>query len=299
MSWRGSGGAQGRNGFILVAVLWILAALAALAASYAVYVGNAAFATHINDDQLRIRTAISSGVELVAYQLLSAPAETRPPQGAFKFRLTHSTVDVTFVSESARIDLNTAPKALLTGLFAAVGATTSDAALFAQRVEGWRKAADSGGRNNEAEDYKEGGLDYAPRQGPFQNVIELSLVLGIPPYIVERVLPLVTIYSGSAQVDVRVAPPEVLSALPNVTPEQLQDVLARRAENPLDGDRLMKLLGAAGAGASARSVRAVRVFVQVRLDNGRAARAEVVILTQEEGEPYRVLSWRDDTDGPI
>ena len=108
-----------------------------------------------------------------------------------------------------------------------------------------------------------------------------------------------TIYNGSAQVDVRVAPPEVLSALPNVTPEQLQDVLARRAENPLDGDRLMKLLGAAGAGASARSVRAVRVFVQVRLDNGRAARAEVVILTQEEGEPYRVLSWRDDTDGPI
>lgn len=284
------------GGFILVVVLWILAALAALASTYAVYAVNAAFATHVNDDRLRIRNAISTGVELAAYKLL---AEGKP-QGAFAVRLAHSTVNVAFTSESARVDLNAAPKALLAGVFTAVGVRASDADSFAERIAGWRKKADTGGQNAEAERYKEAGYGYAPRQGPFQSILELPLVLGIPPYIVERVLPLVTVYSGVGQIDVRVAPPEVLSALPNITPDQLQKVLAQRARNPTDGQAMLKLIGSASAFANADSSPAARVEAQIRLDNGRSARAEVVILVlQTDNEPYRVLSWRDDSDGPI
>ena len=155
-------------------------------------------------------------------------------------------------------------------------------------------------QNKEVEDYKEAGYAYAPRQAPFQNVLELPLVLGIPPYIVERVLPLVTVFSGSAQIDVRVAPPEVLSALPNVTPEEVQKVLAQRAQDPLDGEALLQVLESARASASVKTSPAARVRMQIRLDNGRTARAEVVILVLKGGdEPYRVLSWRDDSDGPI
>ncbi len=290
------------SGFILVVVLWILAALAALGATYSVYVVNAAFATQVNDDRLRIRNAISSGIELTAYQLLAAePNDAPSPRGAFTVRLAQSTINVSFVSESARVDLNAAPKALLAGLFAAVGVSSSNASSFADRIVGWRKKEDGAGQNAEAEDYKEAGLDYQPRQGPFQNVLELALVLGIPPYIVERVLPLVTVYSGAGQVDVRVAPPEVLSALPGITPEQLQKVLAQRAQNPLDGQALLRLLGSAGAWANASQNPAARVDVQIRLVNGRTARAEVVIRVYREdaGEPFRVLSWRDDSDGSM
>jgi general secretion pathway protein K len=288
------------SGFILVVVLWILAALAALASSYLVYVDNAAFATRINDDRLRIRNAISTGIELTAYQLLAAPDDARPPQGAFTVRLAQSTINVSFLSESARIDLNAAPKALLAGIFAAVGASSSSAATFADRIVGWRKKADGAGQNAEAGDYKGAGLDYQPRQGPFQNVLELPLVLGIPPYIVERVLPLVTVYSGMGQIDVRVAPPEVLSALPGMTPEQLQKVLAQRAQNPRDSQAMLMLLGSAGPWANASQNPAARVHVQIRLDNGRTAWAEVVILVfRDDTEPFRVLSWRDDSDGSL
>jgi hypothetical protein len=118
---------RSESGFILVVVLWILAALAALASTYSVYVGNAAFATQVNDDRLRIRNAISSGIELTAYQLLAAPDNARPPQGAFTIPLARSTIDVTFISESARVDLNAAPKSMLEGLFAAVGVDPSSA----------------------------------------------------------------------------------------------------------------------------------------------------------------------------
>lgn len=288
------------SGFILVVVLWILAALAALASSYLVYVDNAAFATRINDDRLRIRNAISTGIELTAYQLLAVPDEARPPQGAFTIRLAQSTVNVSFLSESARVDLNAAPKALLAGLFTAVGVSSSTAATFADRIVGWRKKADGAGQNTEAGDYKDAGLDYQPRQGPFQNVLELPLVLGIPPYIVERVLPLVTVYSGIGQIDVRVAPPEVLSALPGMTPEQMQRILAQRSQDLGDGQAMLRLLGSAGASANASQNPAARVKVQIRLDNGRIARAEVVILVfRDESEPFRVLSWRDDGDGSL
>ena len=287
------------SGFILVVVLWILAALAALAASYLVYVDNAAFATHVNDDRIRIRNAISTSVELAAYQLLAAPDEARPPQGAFTVRLARSTINVSFISESARIDLNAAPKALLAGLFVAVGAIPPQAAAFADRIVAWRKKADpAGDASGEVEAYKEAGFNYAPRQGPFQNVLELPLVLGIPPYIVKRVLPFVTVYSGIAQIDVRVAPPEVLSALPDMTPERLQKFLAQRQQNPGDSQALLKLLGSAAASANASQNPVARVQVQIRLDDGRNARAEAVILAiRDEAEPVRILSWRDDTDG--
>jgi general secretion pathway protein K len=286
------------SGFILVAVLWILAALAALASTYSIYLGNAAFATQINDDRLRIRNAISTGIELSAYQLLAVPEQARPPQGAFTVRLARATIDASFASESARVDLNAAPQNLLEGLFAAVGVDPAQAASFADRVIGWRKKADPVGQNSEVEAYKEAGLDYAPRQAPFQNVLELPLVLGLPPHIVERILPLVTVYSGHPEIDIRVAPPEVLAALPNVTPDQLQKVLGARMQNPDDGDALLKLLGSSQALANDKSNPTARVRMQIRLDNGRTARAEVVILVmQNEDEPFRVLSWRDDSDG--
>jgi general secretion pathway protein K len=289
---------RSESGFILVVVLWILAALAALASTYSVYVGNAAFATQVNDDRLRIRNAISSGIELTVYQLLAAPDKARPPQGAFTIPLARSTIDVTFISESARVDLNAAPKSMLEGLFAAVGVDRSQAASFADRVIGWRKKADPGGQNSEVEAYKQAGFDYAPRQAPFQNVLELPLVLGLPPYVVERILPLVTVYSGHPEIDIRVAPAEVLAALPNVTPDQLQKVLTARVQSPGDGDALLRLLGPARALANDLAIPTARIEMRIDLHNGRTARAEIVILVLQDGdEPFRVLSWRDDSDG--
>ena len=48
----------------------------------------------------------------------------------------------------------------------------------------------------------------------------------------------------------------------------------------------------------AKAVSAARIQVQVRLDNGCASRAEVVILMQGEGERFHIAYRRDDSDGP-
>lgn len=305
-------GAESERGFILVAVLWILSALAVLSAVYSLYVSNAAVAAHVTDDGVNAEAAVRAGVELAAYeltaapessgsaQLTAAPESSRPAQGGFAFRLGRSRIKVSFIAEGARIDLNAAPKKLLVGLFEAIGAKPDDADTFADRVVGWRKKADGEGQDAEADIYKSEGYSYAPREAPFQNTLELSLVAGIPKHIIERILPLVTVYSGQAQIDVRVASPEVLAALPEMTPDVLRQVLAQRAQGTPDGQSLLKLLGPASSNASVTPSKATRVLINVRLGNGRDVFAEVVIVTlQNDDEPFRVLSWRDDIDGPL
>jgi general secretion pathway protein K len=130
-------------------------------------------------------------------------------------------------------------------------------------------------------------------------VSELWLVHGLPPALIERALPFVTIYSGKAEINVFDAPPEVLAALPGMTPARLNSFLDRRESTPRDPEALPLLLGPDQKGATAEGSDGVRVLVRVSFDNGRKTASEAVIMLGATDAPYRVLSWRDDVDaGP-
>jgi general secretion pathway protein K len=289
-----------RDGFILVAVLWILGALAALAAVYASYVGNTAVALAVNDDAIQAEALRTAAVELTAARLLGVAADDRPTRGAFNFRLGRASVAVEFCSEAARIDLNAAPKELLTGFFAALGAHPNDAEQYAERIIGWRTTPDAKSQDAETSLYSAAGLSYPPRGAPFAHVGELWLVLGLPPAMVERALPYVTVYSGREDVNVLDASPEVLAALPKMTPERMSSLIGERASlTPSDGRAALGQLGAARTGATVEGSDAVRVTMRIALDNGRRIASEAVILLDgrnERSEPYRVLSWQDDLE---
>ena len=272
------------DGFIVVAVIWLLAALATFASIYALYVIDTAAAFRAYDDHLRAEALVSGAVELAAYQLTSR-AEHHPSIGQFSFRMGQARVDVEFRSEASRIDLNAAPKELLAGLFAALGEGGVDAEKYAERVVAWRGDQVAGARS-------------APGGAPFSNAEELALV-GLPMELVERALPLVTVYSGLGKVDVLEAAPEVIAALPGITGDRLNAVLAQRQTTSGDGRSLLPLLGRAQAYASTEPVNASRVTVDITFEDGLQTSSEVVILTYEKGNvPYSVLSWRDQLDSP-
>jgi general secretion pathway protein K len=327
------------HGFVLVAVLWILAALSALAVVFAVYLSNSAQALAINDTGIEAEGVISAGVELTAYQLLLAKDDERPSRGSFHTRLNGADLAVSYVSEAARVDLNAASKELLTGLLSTLGADGDKASNYADRIVGWRTAPASGAAGNPPSDaagnedalYRAAGLPYSPRQAPFAHASELALVLDLPPALVERALPLVTVYSGSSGVDVLIAEPDVIAALPGMTPLVLKDFLNTRATLPNDPAAIAEALGPAQAGAAKQKSKAYRLLVRVKLRNGRERVSEVVISVsgpnqqsqqgngqngqgqqaggqngqgqpvngqsqQDEQEvvPYHVLSWQDD-----
>ena len=57
------------DGFIIVAVLWILVALATLASIYSIYINNSALALSGMDDGLQAEALVSAGLELTAFRL--------------------------------------------------------------------------------------------------------------------------------------------------------------------------------------------------------------------------------------
>ena len=160
----------------------------------------------------------------------------------------------------------------------------------------WRSPTEQGDDDPENSFYRTSGFGYIPRHAPFPAVEELWLVKGVPAVLIERMLPFVTVFSNLASVNVQDAAPQVLAALPGMTPENLQEVLTQRADPSLNPQSLLGITG--GASATLAGSMAYRMTVGVESGSGRRSAAEAVILLLESGdEPYRVLSWRNASDG--
>jgi general secretion pathway protein K len=281
----------------------------------------------VTDIGLQADALMSASLELTAYRLLSADEKSRPAQGSFRFRMDDADALVTYTSEAARVDLNYASKEMLGGLFEVLGVEQKAAGDLADRIVGWRTEPKSPAASNAASGaastsvsnptgdegalYLAAGLNYGPRGAPFAHVNELSLVLGATPAIVERVLPFVTVFGKSADVDVLLAPPEVIAALPGMTPAALNDFLKQRPSLPRDEKAIADALGPAGKdGAKLPDSTVFRVVTTLRFANGRRTSSEAVIsLNKVQGkdakaakddkddkEPFRVLSWQDHVE---
>src|SRR4029077_7492403 len=128
---------RGDHGFIVVAVLWILAALATLATIFSMYVINTATAFAVHDERLQAEGLARAAIELSVYQVTAGSKEPGA-RGTFAFRIGNASGKAEFMAEAARIDLNAAPKDLLAGLFVTLGATRAQGEYYADRITGWR-----------------------------------------------------------------------------------------------------------------------------------------------------------------
>jgi general secretion pathway protein K len=286
------------RGFVLVAVLWILMALSALAVIFSVYLSSSARALAVNDTALQAEALVSASLELTTYQLLLPGDQARPSHGSFHFGMDDADVVVAFTSEAARIDLNFAPKELLAGLFAGLGASQAVAQEEASRIVGWRTRPVPGAANDEEALYGAAGLGYSPRQSLFTHVNELALVAGLAPALVDRALPFVTVFNGSSGVDPQIAAPEVIAALPGKTPAKPDDPLGAgpAAPNGNPGATMDSPASAPAQDMTTAKSAAYRIETTINFNDGRRTASELVIVLGDKEEPYRVLSWQDDVE---
>ncbi|HUN95528.1 MAG TPA: type II secretion system minor pseudopilin GspK [Bradyrhizobium sp.] len=282
------------RGFVLVAVLWILLALSTLAVVFSVYLSASAQALALNDTELENEALVSGSLELTAYQLALADEKDRPARGSFHFRMDDADVSVTFTSEAARIDLNFASKELLAALFADLGASKGAAKEDADRIIGWRTHPTPNSTSDEASLYAAAGLNYGPRQSLFTHVNELALVVGLPPVLVERALPFVTVFNGSSDVDATIAAPEVIAALKETEQDKTADPFGQPPAPSNDPLAAADLSAAPQKNTPTAKSPCYRVRAVVDFSNGRRTASEVVIALGDKVEPYHVLSWQDD-----
>lgn len=290
----------GDRGFILVTVLWILAALAAFTAVYAVYVSDTASASAVRTETLRADGLVVAAVELAALRLLSVPAQDRPFSGEVRFRMGEANVSARFADEAARIDLNSAAPPVLAGLFQVLGVPEQAAKTYAASIVAWRtpaRGSNSIGTGSAASGSRTSALgddEAAKGQGAFAHAAELARVPGLPTDVVAAALPYLTVYAGRREVNPELAGPVVRAALAKAG-QGMDDIdnatFATSGDDKAGGD------GTAIAGASGITTVAgdtARVTVRVTFDNGRKQGAEAVILLRDFGvDPYRVLLWRD------
>ena len=274
------------DGFVLVAVLWLTATLSALALVYALYVKSTASGIGAHEGRLRAELATQAALELAALRLESVPPAARPHSGRFSFRLGDgANVTVDFSAEASRIDLNTAPKELLETFLSAISPDDRRVPDYVNAIIAWRTGRLNSGSN--------GGSGPQPRK--FRSPTELAAVPSLPPELVRRALPFVTVYSGMPKVDIWSAPADALHFLPGLQPDRIPEILAEvGAPNP-DPQRLASLLGPAQAYVSSEPPRAIRVRAHSELTNGFKSATEAVILLFDQGrEPYSVLTWNED-----
>jgi general secretion pathway protein K len=284
------------RGFVLVAVLWILLALSTLAVIFSLYLSASAQALALDDTALETEALVSGSLELTAYQLTLADEKDRPARGSFHFRMDDADVSVTFTSEAARIDLNLAPKELLAALLADLGANKGAAKEDADRIIGWRTRPTPNSTSDEASLYAAAGLNYGPRQSLFTHVNELALVVGLPPVLVERALPFVTVFNGSPDVDAKIAAPEVVAALKDTGQDKSADPFGQPTAPSNDPLATADPSDAAQKNAPTAKSPCYRVRAVIHFSNGRRTASEVVIALGDKVEPYHVLSWQDDVD---
>src|SRR5205085_3220930 len=152
------------------------------------------------------------------------------------------------------------------GLIMGLGASPSNAALYAERIMAWRATSEAGDDDPENSFYRTSGVPYLPRHAPFPSTEELWLVRGIPPLVIEKMLPFVTVFSNLASINVLDAAPQALAALPGMSPGALQEVLALRADPNADPRAVRAAVG--GEGATLDGSKAYRLTVQATSGTG-------------------------------
>jgi general secretion pathway protein K len=209
-------------------------------------------------------------------------------------------IRVAVQSEAGKIDLNTADDSLLRDLFLSASWTGPDgepegideagAGALTDAVRDFADPDDLTRLNGaEDRDYAAAGLPWDAKDAPFEAVAELQQVLGMTALLYAAVAPALTIYTGATGVDARLAPRDVLLALPGgEAAGVVDDYLASRAE---------AATGAApafpGAEGSRRSrARVYTIHAEARLASGAVFVREAVVRLAGGPQTYRVEAWR-------
>jgi general secretion pathway protein K len=129
--------------------------------------------------------------------------------------------------------------------------------------------------------YRDAGRLYAPRHGLFRTLDELRLVLGMTDELYQSVLPLITVYSQSAEIDRQVASDGVLAVF-----AVMGDQLAQSQQHARDRGQ--------ASGVDRRPAMGEALTIRARLTSADLVmpRTAVVRIAGDRREPYWVLSWR-------
>jgi general secretion pathway protein K len=283
-------------GIALILVLWLTILLTVIGGSFAYGMRNEALAARNTMSLAQARALADGAIYRTVFELMRPKtlAEVWSADGTVHaWDENGSRIAVSALDESGKIDLNTAPDALIKGLLQTAGELDADAAGRLVDVIGDWKDIDDLRRPNgaEAPDYQAAGLNYKPANAPFEAVAELQRVLGMTPAVYGRITDSLTVHSRIAGINPAFASRTVLLAVPGATPEIVDTYLAQRR------DALAAKLPAPPfpvAGIVAATLNLWRIRAEVTTADGVTfAREAVVRPGAERRRLLSILEWQE------
>ncbi len=286
-----------RDGFALVAVLWILVLVGAVgvsfqadaraerravanarAASQARWAARAGLARMMNEIDRALDGGAGAPVLRIMSDTILAPLD---------FSWEGVSTRVLALDARARVQLNLAEEVELRSLFTALGLDVNEARALADAIIDWRDPdALPRPRGAEARKYASLRPPSRPADAPFETVDDLQRVFGMSPQIYRLVAPYLAVV-GDRRVNVNAAPTPVLLTLPGIDYAAASAIVSRRGSRPYRNP--YELL--------ASLPRASREWIQTEMDLfiERIAfgprELEVVATATMQGSPIRARLW--------
>lgn len=289
----------GQRGIALVLVLWVTVLLSVIVGSFVLVSRVETLQARNQLDVTRAYFAAEAGLHrAVAAMSVNNPDQRWVPDGRpYEMQFGDAEVEIRVVDESGRIDLNAAQLDQLMSLFESVGLKRDEAEALTDAVLDWRDPDDLvRAFGAEDADYEAAGYQYGSKDGPFDTVEELQQVMGMNYELYTQVEPAVTVYSGRSEVNLNLAPREVLLTQPGVTPELVDRYLQERERAGEDGGPAAPLLPGAGSSVARGGSLTYSVESQATLPNGASSTLEAVIRLHASpaGRPFSIVRWNEN-----
>jgi len=271
------------RGIALLLVLWVLILLGMIAASF---LRESRLGTNLArnmTENAKAEALADAGVSRAMLGLLDPNPATawRADGRPYQLTLGEGTVVIRIADEGGKVDLNRAPAPIMRGLLQAAGLDQADARKLADAINDFRDA-DHELRPDGAEDpeYQAAGIEAGAKDAPFDDKEELMQVLGMTRAIYDVIKPYVTVYSGRGRINLMTAPEFLLRAIPNMTPQQVDKILAERA---------------AGTSLDRGRVDVVTVRAEAATGGGGAFIREAVMKRGgDDKRPFEILGWQQE-----
>jgi general secretion pathway protein K len=300
MTTRHASHPQGQRGIALILVLWMLTLLTVMASGFVYATRTELGLSGTRLALARAEAAADGAVFRALYEMIQPAADAnlvwRTDGRTYPVDLPDARVEVSIQEESARIDLNAAPEALLRGLLLSTGVSAEEAESLLDAILDWRDADDLvRTRGAEHGEYAAAGLGHAPANANFQTVDELRLVMGMTPELYKRLAGALTVYSGQSGINSAVAPRDVLLALPGATSEDVDAYIDARAAY-LAENLAPPVYPPASGFTSAGTTSVYNFRARATLpDNTFFIREAVARVTRDRQRPFLFLDWKEGT----
>lgn len=306
-----------QRGVALILVLWVLSILMLMAGSFTLTMRRESAGVRYIKENAQAFAKAQEGLALAQAMLLheDEAKRWRVDGSIYEIETEAATTRIRILSETGKIDINSAPQSLLHHVLQFAPLETQAQLELENTILDWRDDDENtrpfGGEKNE---YKAAKLSYAPRNKAFRSLEELQMLKGMTADVFAWMQPLFTVYAaGQTEVDFNLATREVLNVLPEIDTKLLDPYFIARQKAVINHEPMPKLprienaaqamsqdVEATTEAETAPEISVVSVSVETILENDTQARIDVTMekVDGENNLPFQILVWQTDLDEP-